>query len=205
MNTYFVGWLSTAAREQFITPPDAPSNYKDPVAIEKYKRQALDKLSAEAASMPVTGSLAKIGVYDANMKTIFEAGSVGAAEADASYAFLKWLTHPDTDISILYGFALDDLLALSAIEVMALGLPISLPYSDWHDPGFIKNPYHMLVPSECRKKIELPAFVKFFLGQEFRIQDFTHPPLQARLARDLAGKGQLPGLTLFHTASAPTP
>ncbi len=194
--TYCIGWVSRAARTEFLTQPEAPSNYKDQAKIREYREAAMDRLMAEASQAPVVGTLVSIYVEELANPGVPVLHETSETPGIVSKSVLDWLQRDDVEIALLYGFDAEILLEMAALETLANVSGFSgdtpVPYQLWKETGYIKDPYKMLCRSETRKFIALPQLVKFLMGQDFNPQAFTDPREQVRLARAIVRAGQLP-------------
>lgn len=192
---YLVGWVSHAARSHLLTPPEAPSNYKDPVKIREYQESAMSRLLAEAAAVPAVASLYSIRIEELRRPDDPVLLNTEVRPGLVSRALLAWLASDSTEIGLMYGFDAEVLLEIAALEVLADNPDgVRVPYSLWHETGYIKDPYKMLCRSDTRRVVALPQLVKFLLKQDFNPQAFTDPREQIRLARAIVTAGQLPGV-----------
>jgi hypothetical protein len=189
--TYYIGWISQAVRTSYLTAPQAPSNYKDPDKIENYKQEALHKMMMEARSVPIIATLASVRIEEAGVaEPVFSHAST--RPGNVADHLLRWLIQDTTEIGLLYGFEAEILMEMAALEALADG-ELLLPYQLWHDTGYIKDPYKMLLRPDTRKYVSLPQLVKFLLGQDFNPIVFTDPREQIVLAKAIVARGQLPG------------
>ena len=182
---------------QFLSPPQAPSNYKDRTKIREYEESQLSKLAAEGASTPVIASLISLVVEEmGDPDPVFQEAS--SIPGQVSREFLAWLQRDDVEIALLYGFDAEVLLEIAALENLAQTARDAetprVPFQLWKETGYIKDPYRMLCRAETRKMIALPQLVKFLLGTDFDPRAFTDPREQIRLARAIVRVGQLPGV-----------
>lgn len=195
--TYFIGWVSQAVRTAFLSPPEAPSNYKDEAKIRQYKEDALAKMMAEAASVAVVGSLVSVHIEELGAPGVPAFQHASPTAGVVSKALFDWLKADDTEIALMYGFDADILLEIAGMEVLmgnrTQQTPYELPFRLWKETSYIQDPYKKLLRTETRKFISLPQLVKALLGQDFTPQAFTDPREQIRLARAIVTQSQMPG------------
>lgn len=201
---FAVGFTTFVSRPALASEPTPPKNYQNPETIQKWQEEQKRKQQTEFLTTPGIASIREVHVIDPSGKTVLKK-TYANHPSDVATSFWRFIMEyqargsdmPVRPFPHLLGFRVRQFLEIAAIDSLAArSADTDIPMEAWRritpDSTLHLDPYEALFDYDARKYVDLSACLQLMLGKTTDMSAlFQTPHLQAKLAQEIAVRGQL--------------